>query len=196
MLLLTHQTRPFESELIDHIAGVYYPESEDFCDLPPHIDAAFISCGYFSSVWAIPGEPFKVLKVSHRAEDCCRDYMQWAYANPHPNAPTIHSIEHVDHMMLVVMERYSPLPDDLTMPYEESYAYRENVPGHEVLMGYRQPDHRLGHEQLCARIRREFIRVKFDLHKDNVMVARDGRIIITDPVSYKVNNKGEIIYDD
>lgn len=176
MLLLTHKpAQSFEDEIFTHLEYITHPEcNEDLYYVP----FTLLGCGYFSSVWAIPGEPFQVLKVSHRESDACRYYMQWAREHPHPNAPKIYDITYRDNLMLVRMERYYRHPD-----YDD-HINREDVPGHRVLCQGHIPAHNLGHEQLCAQIRRVFRGHKFDLHRENIMVNRHGTIIITDPVSF------------
>lgn len=190
MLLLTHHTSNFEDEMFEAVGHVMYPEDCDddeglnLDNLPRHIEQQFIASGYFSSVWAIPGEPFKVLKISHRDEDACRYYMQWAKEHPSRHGPNIERITYRENLMMVTMERYYPLEDDPTLPFDKSLACRENVPGHKVLCLGHTPKHDDSLEQYCAQVRRVFRGHKFDLHQANVMQTRDGTIIITDPVSF------------
>lgn len=176
-LLLTHQPhRSFVSELLPWLSNLHYPEVQDF-EVPSHLDRHFLGCGYFSTVWAIPGEPFKVLKISHRETDACRHYMRWVFDTPHPSAPKIHSIEYHGDFMCVVMDKYRRHPDFPMFT-------RTNVPGAAVLVGNKRANPSLGYEVLCEKIRKNFGGYKFDLHSENVMVNRKGEVIITDPVSF------------
>lgn len=192
MLQLTHQPpslfASFEDEMFHHVGQVTHPENDgcdtydtglDFDMLPDHIYRLYINAGHFSSVWSIPGEPTQVLKISHRDDDACRYYMQWAKEHPHRHAPRIHKITYRENLMMVRMQRYYTHPDR-----GDSFIYRENIPGYNVLLGYKNPDHDNGVEQFCAQIRRVFRGHQFDLHKDNILVDHEGVIIITDPVSF------------
>lgn len=189
MLQLTHQPPRYnslEEELHEFTSAASHPCDEVY-DVPHEWHNQFLGEGYFSSVWAIPGEPFQVMKVSHRQTDACRHYLRWLQDHPHPNAPKIHSIVEIGEQMFIQMDRYYRHPD---------YDYHnrsENVPGNKVLVLGHHPNHELGHEQLCATIRREFSDCKFDLHRDNIMVDRDGNVIITDPMSYFTGENGYII---
>ena len=180
MLQLTHRqdTRTLEEEMFDHLKYITHPECEEWSNLPQHIEDRFIAAGYFSSVWSIPGEPYQVLKVSHRETDACRHYLEWVHTKPHPNAPKIYSITHIEDMMFIRMQRYELHPE------RHNLTAKDDIPGYKVLFGLKRPNHKLGHEQLCATIRREFANNKFDLHSANIMVDRNMTIIITDPVSY------------
>ena len=181
MKALTYQPQlyaNFVDEMAHYLTGYHYPECESdegWPSVPEHIvKNQFLASGYFSSVWAIPGEPYMVLKVSHRESDACRAYMEWVLTHPHPNAPKIHTIEYRENLMLIVMDRYYSIPS----------CEREDVPGYKTLVNGKRPKHNLGHEQLCMTIRRTFKGCKFDLHSDNVMLDRHGNFIITDPVSF------------
>ena len=179
--LLTHHTGPdFIPRLLDEIQTIEYPECEDFV-LPRDLDECFLGCGYFSSVWAIPGEPFKVLKVSHRESDACRHYLRWVFDQPHPAAPKVHSIGYYGNLMYVAMDRYESIGN----------MSRERVPGYAVLQQADEPDPAKPHEVLCEKIRNNFTQFKFDLHCNNVMIDRKGNYIITDPVSFTYRTDGE-----
>lgn len=184
MLMLTHSSPqpPFTERLSTMLVDAIHPDDwldHYWEDIPHDIRPMLLGTGHFSSVWAIPGNPFEVLKVSHRESDACRHYLRWVADHPHPNAPKIHEISYYNQLMLIRMERYYPHP-----VRDNEYNARENIPGYKVLVQGYQPDHKLGHEQLCAAIRRNFKDYKFDLHSANVMVDRRGNVIITDPVSY------------
>ena len=179
--LLTHHTGPdFIPRLLDEIQVVEYPECEDF-PLPRDLEDCFIDCGHFSTVWTIPGDPFKVLKVSHRESDACRHYLRWVYDQPHPAAPKVHSIEYYNNLMYVVMDRYESIPN----------VPSDMVPGNPVLLRGVKADPTKPHEVLCEKIRKNFTQFKFDLHSHNVMMDRKGNYIITDPVSFTYRTDGE-----
>jgi hypothetical protein len=177
MLLLTY--RSMEQQLAELLQDCDVPEDE--VEDHEHGDFELLDAGYFSSVWAVPGNPNEVLKISHRPEDACRHYMKWVYEKPHPNAPKIYGITEIGNKMFVRMKRYYPISE---MP--------DNVGA--VLYGQRKPSHLHGHEQLCATIHREFSNYRFDLHSGNIMQDEDGRFIITDPVSFSPNYSREDEY--
>lgn len=160
----------FVDDLLKQIGHVEDPDEYDFDDF----DTRPVGAGYFSTVWAIPGEPLKVLKVSHRPDDACRGYMEWCYTNPHANAPKIESIEYRDDLMLVVMERY----------YPTAFIDNSQTPGRQILHGLQTPEPGNGVDELAFQIRETFHHARFDLHCANVMQNSRGDYIITDPVSW------------
>lgn len=180
-LMLTHNPNPmpFVDEMLPYMEQITYPECADFLHMPRHLEDTFIASGYFSSVWTIPGNPFQVLKVSHREGDACRHYMRWVFDQPSRHAPKIHSIDYHDELMLVVMDRYYRHRDWALFQNDRSKVW-----GNAVITGVRPPDPLDDFEVFCAKVRDNFTGYKFDLHRDNLMMDRNGYSILTDPVSF------------
>lgn len=187
MLLLTHKP-PYTETLLEHLLGCEYPfdgagflyndwDATTF-DRPRWLDYAMLGAGHFSSVWGIPDQPDKVLKVSHRESDACRHYLRWCVDHPSPHAPKIHHHYYHEHMMVIVMDRLYPLYTDLWG------VTRDMVPGYAVLCEDDEPNPDCSFEQFCGKVKRNFADYRFDIHGHNVMKDGDGTLVLTDPVSY------------
>lgn len=151
-----------------------------------------IGNGYFSNVFNIPQQPDKVIKVGP-ADDQWPLYARWATENGHSGkfAPMIHSLKFYDGFYAAIMERLVCTVGDIRNNNcyrggkgTELQAIFNEVTGREEkteacdLAAYVNELRALGHSN--------------DFHDGNVMVRKDGQLVITDPFSFGTSGRFRI----
>lgn len=150
--------------------------------------------GAYSSVYGKPGCS-KVLKVCHRGDDDVWPlYAQWAFANPSPFVPVIHSFKRHKGFYVAVIERMeievAKTPD--TAGHKRAVMmFRDYVEGGEeteegsicpvlnAVMGLYP-----GIRGTLDGLREAFDgKVCWDMHQYNWMLRPNGELVITDPIS-------------
>lgn len=132
--------------------------------------------GMYANVFAIPNTD-KVMKVARN--DAWPVYIKWASENGHMGkfAPKVDSLKFFDGFYVAVMERLAGTMHDFEAFSTGHYkAYRE-----AVSYGWSRPKRpsRLGN--YIQKLRDAGL--AGDLHPGNVMVRKNGQIVVTDPTS-------------
>ena len=135
--------------------------------------------GYFSAVYVRQG---LAIKVGFKKEDSGATYAAWCRANQgHAGVPIIHAIDKFPLCYLVVTDRcynVKSVPHDPRMDAEQETIRAVIEDGEAPLPQFPT--------SLTAAMIRCFFEgiAHFDVNSGNLMLSRDGGIIITDPVSY------------
>lgn len=154
-----------KSEYVSKLQALNFPE---------------IGKGLYANVFAIPNTD-KVMKVA--SIDAWPVYIKWASENGHMGkfAPKVDSLKFFNGFYVAVMERLAGTMHDFERfstghykAYREAVAHRWDRPKRPSRLGnYIQ---KLRDAGLAG-----------DLHPGNVMVRKNGQIVVTDPVSREID---------
>lgn len=138
--------------------------------------SGFFSVAFFKGGLAI--------KVSLRGtSDNAFDYLDWCKDRAgEPGVPMVHAIGRFSHAGVAVMERYECARVFLK---GSSEAFNDHLSGEfedvrAALEDGTLPNFPVGLTALC--IREAFPDARFDMHHGNVMIDRNGGMVITDPL--------------
>jgi hypothetical protein len=151
--------------------------------------------GYFSVAFFKGG---LALKLSLRAsDDAARDYLHWCKSNDHrKGVPLLHAMGEFDHSYVVLMDRYTPLTgetDASSVLYDPHVAAEYEDVQTAIYTGIRGS---FPTSITAAEIHCEFEgRARFDIHSGNVMLDRNGGIVITDPLGRSVIGEHPYSYE-
>jgi hypothetical protein len=148
---------------------------------------SYSGSGYFSAVFVKGG---LALKVGLKPEDSGATYAAWCRANQgKAGVPVIYAIDKFKNCYVVLTDRcYSIRPYLTKGAPEYSANLRNEIDSLRVVIEGGQPLHLHSTTLTAAAIREFFTGIAtFDLHRGNVMVDRNGRLVITDPLSYSDN---------
>lgn len=149
--------------------------------------------GHFSAAYSHPMLPGKVIKVGFKKEDSGAAYV--AFCRMHQGRagiPTIHDVQRHESCYTVVMDHlqdaHRAIMDYPSDAYTQYYIAHDGVEQGELsdcksAEQYTQRDRDLA--ETAKEINKFFKGIaRFDMHPGNVMLDRDGNIVITDPVSF------------
>lgn len=138
-----------------------------------------IGSGIFSNVFAFPNNPDKAIKVG-KDDDAWPSYIKWATEKGYAGkfAPKVDSLKFRDGFYVAIMERLIATMREIV--YEGGDNSYQN---------------RLYQSEIISRGGKAKDLIEFvtdlrdagltgDLHPGNVMVRKDGQIVVTDPVAY------------
>ena len=141
-----------------------------------------IGKGMFANVFAIPHKPDKVVKVA--SLDNWPTYIKWATQNGFAGkfAPKVESLTFYDGFYVAVMERLVATMHDLGPSNSDQKEF------------YRQLNWNTDTRKGATKLARFWKKLQDhglsgDLHPGNVMVRKDGQIVITDPTSRPFSSK-------
>ena len=137
--------------------------------------------GFFSAAFYKGG---LCIKVSLRGSgDAAFDYLHWAKDNGHlAGVPKVYSIGEEAHVSIALMDRYEGARHLLkrSSPAMDSFVCAEYEDVKQALENGLSPTFPSGETALA--IREQFPKGNYDMHHGNVMVDRDGGLVITDPL--------------
>jgi hypothetical protein len=131
--------------------------------------------GIYANVFAIPNTD-KVIKVAR--EDAWPDYIKWSTENGYAGkfAPKVYSLKFYDGWYVAIMERLVATIKEFHGASEQYQQYSDHI----------QPYHldEDGPEDLLSFVKNlRDAGLAGDMHPGNVMVRKDGQIVVTDPTS-------------
>lgn len=130
------------------------------------------------------------VKVSLRGtSDSAFDYLHWAKDHQgQPGVPTVYAIGEFSHAGVAVLERYECARAFLKNSSEafNDHLEAEFIDVQQALEDGTLPDFPIGLTALC--IREAFPDGRFDMHHGNVMLDRNGGMVITDPLGKSRDN--------
>lgn len=171
------------------VPGIYCRQQEAFGYISRMMEAAgwaYCGAGYYSAAYFKGG---LVIKIGFKPEDSALLYAAWCRANQgKAGVPVIHKLVSKGLGYAILMDRLEALAGELDA----------DTPGFDPLLAAEFEGVRdtlnLGadgwgiHMELCrtAMAIREFFEdiANFDIHPGNVMLDRNGDLVITDPVSF------------
>ncbi|GEM_PF-6508806 len=147
---------------------------------------AFSGSGFFSAVYVKGG---LAMKVGFKKEDSGATYAAWCRANQgRPGVPVIHAIDKFPRCYLVVMDRCYPV--QMASPLDPRMEAEMQTIRDVIEVGD-EPLPQFPTSVTAAMIRCFFEGIAhFDVNRGNLMLSRDGDVIITDPVSYDHSPRG------
>lgn len=163
----------------------------------------FLGAGHFSAAFKHEQLPQKVIKIGFKKEDSGAAYAAYCRANPNTvGLPTIHALARHNSCYSVVLDelqsfRHANRTDTQNQQYDLAHEVID-LDQSEVWEEARGDLNEFERSLLdtAKGIRQFFYGVgSFDLHTENVMLDKWGRLVITDPVSY-TNNKLEAVEFD
>lgn len=167
-----------------------YPEVSTYANDQPafrHVEQLlkslgwdYLGKGYFSAAWGKGGLAFK---VSFKKEDGGGAYAAWARANQGlPGVPVIHRIKGIGSYYCVLMDKLKAFSEHGMGSDPEHVREFNDCRDQCSTMRRGVPKTAIGHTMSLIY---DFFRgsSEFDLHSGNVMVTRDGQLVITDPLS-------------
>jgi hypothetical protein len=131
-----------------------------------------IGKGMYAKVFAIPNTD-KAIKVAYL--DAWPKYIEWSTKNGHAGkfAPKVESLKFFDGFYVAVMEKLVATISEFPGTSEQRQFYREMTGyGTKTATDLAEFWNSLRHEGMSG-----------DLHGGNVMVRKDGQIVVTDPTS-------------
>jgi hypothetical protein len=139
--------------------------------------------GFFSVAFYKGG---LAIKISLRGSgDAALDYLKWARDNDHlPGVPMLYALGEHSHSYVALMERYTPITSELN-PDSADFCDHLSCEFSEVRDAmYGETDVPCWPAGMTAKVIRKHFGPKaaFDMHKGNVMLSRDGKLVITDPL--------------
>jgi hypothetical protein len=162
------------------------PAFRPICRMMERMGWQFCGSGYYSAAFFKAG---LTVKVGFKPEDSALLYSAWCRANKgRAGVPVIHAIKSDGAAYVVLMDRLEAIAGELTegdstfdpQMWAEYESVRETI--NLGVDGWGK------HMELCqtALAIREFFEgvANFDIHESNMMLDRDGNIIITDPVCF------------
>lgn len=157
-------------------------------------DAGFnlLGNGYFSAAFKHELLPGKVIKVGFKKEDSGAAYV--AFCRMHQGRVGIPNVYHVARhagCYTVVLDELEPCNrpgNHLHDHYADlAYYFVEGEPDQEDYAEADQP-----FIETCQMIRKFFYGIaSFDMHSGNIMFTKDGKPVITDPVSFSADRDRE-----
>lgn len=147
----------------------------------------FCGAGYYSAAFFRAG---LVIKVGFKAEDSGLLYAAWCRANQgKAGVPKVHKLASTGFCYMVLMDRLEAIVGELdkdSPSYDPQLAAEVDSVKETLNLG---ADGWGQHMELCrtAISIRDFFDdiANFDLHEANVMLDRNGELVITDPVSFR-----------
>lgn len=144
----------------------------------------FLGNGFFSAAFKHEMLPQKVIKIGFKKEDSGAAYAAWCRMNQgRIGVPVIHGIaRHAGCYSVVLDELTTQAYGDRSKAMQQYNLALSTIGGTDVDFW---DDFSMDLKQTVHDIRAFFKDIaSFDLHIGNVMVDRNGNIVITDPVSY------------
>lgn len=151
--------------------------------------------GHFSAVYAHSLLPKMVIKVGFKKEDSGAAYAAFCRANAGMTGlPVIHAIQRTAGCYTVVMDEYHKFDvyetteeqDELFSMVDQTVKHGDSY-GDVLDWGYIEEDtmHARQLHATALKIHKFFVGIaEFDMHSGNVMLDSNGRLVITDPVSF------------
>lgn len=151
-------------------------------------NAGYKTLGYgcFSLVVADEDDPDVVYKIGVKPEDSGAAYAAWARANPGKHVPTIYKIERYSNAYVVAMPRYFDAQNYFDAETNDKLWERFDIGDWAYLNDLDVPDSFVD----TLRSIWEFFHgvCRLDLHCENYMLDKDGNLVVTDPVSYRIKD--------
>ena len=175
-----------------------------------------LGSGHFSQAWTHPDVKDYVIKVGFKKEDSGSAYAAWCRANQGlAGVPVIYGIERYNKCYVVLMDKLIDFARVARITNAKSSyfnktgrelfgsrivdEYREvsravhegiRIVGSDRYINYCHFSHSLTPIIKTANEIHEFFKgiAKFDLHEENVMLNKFGKLVIIDPVSFTINN--------
>lgn len=153
----------------------------------------FLGAGHFSAAFGHDMLPGRIIKVGFKKEDSGAAYAAWCRMNQgRVGVPVLHAVARHASCYTVVMDKLEELPhsrsdwssDNRTQfSIVRSQIYRIEYSGE---IGYPvSTEYEMDLKQTADDIWRFFEGIaSFDIHPGNVMLSKDGNMVITDPVSW------------
>lgn len=152
------------------------------------IGAKHLGSGNFASVFKHPALEGKVIKVVLNTADNYHEYARWCLTQNNKHIPKIYNMEDIGD------GRYIFVLDELSSVYDDNYDVPRDVTIIRDVLEYGYDDElytekygiEIGDETRDAMIGllllKECNLLRFDLHNGNMMLDKDGNVVITDPV--------------
>lgn len=179
---------------------------DEALDLILYEDYRQLGEGHFSTVFGNDKYPDYVIKLCHRAEDSWPFYAKYCMDNvdnPEVNflLPKVHDFIAIGQrgLYVAVLDRMQPIDRSNCVKYDElstrqieqivsfsrgfrTYQYELPIRYREDMCIARYPKHYIAGDAIYNDLHKF---CSIDLHGGNMMLHPDGRVIITDPVSFK-----------
>ncbi len=162
----------------------------------------FLGNGYFAAAFSHANLPGKAIKVGYKKEDSGAAYTAWCRANQgRAGVPVIHDVARHSGCYTVVLDRLEEIEADVCHEMRAYTIVSEIIncgPSLEYCKSLARNQYELDLVETAADIREFFYGIaSFDLHSGNVMLDSKGNLVITDPVSFSVEeiSFGEIDFD-
>ena len=154
--------------------------------------------GHFSAAYSHPMLPGKVIKVGFKKEDSGAAYI--AFCRMHQGRvgiPVIHDVQRHAGCYTVVMDHLqdarSAVDEYPSRAYTEYYVARHGVEYGELSdtkEAHEYTQRELDLAETAKEINKFFKGIaRFDMHPGNIMLDKQGNIVITDPVSFSNDQK-------
>ncbi|AXG66357.1 putative protein kinase [Dickeya phage vB_DsoP_JA10] len=158
---------------------------DDLKETARHAGFEFLGSGYFSAAFSNDALPGRVVKVGFKKEDSGAAYAAFCKAHQGlKGIPNVYAVQRHSHCYTVVLDHLKEFT--VANQTEEQYAQYKTIcelvqhDGHINEDDYEGPL-----ADTCNKIRSFFKGIaSFDIHRGNVMVDKNGDLVITDPVSY------------
>jgi hypothetical protein len=137
--------------------------------------------GLYANVFAIPNTD-KVIKVA--SNDAWPDYIKWSTENGYAGtfAPKVYSLKFQDGWYVAIMERLVETMKEFDLNSDQYRHYRNHIMfRHYEIPKHSTKDKPVGLMEFVQNLRDAGL--AGDMHPGNVMVRKDGQIVVTDPTS-------------
>lgn len=162
----------------------------------------FLGAGHFSAAFGHDMLPDRIIKVGFKKEDSGAAYAAWCRMNQgRVGVPVLHAVARHASCYTVVMDKLDELSDaagkwtavnQIQFSIVRSQIYRIEYNGE---LGYPvYTEYEMDLKQTADDIWHFFEGIaSFDIHSGNVMLNKDGNMVITDPVSW---TNGDVVSRD
>lgn len=178
----------------------YYSGYDEFMEAAIADGYVFLGEGFFSQAWTHPAINDYAVKLGFKKEDSGAAYAAFCRDNQGlVGIPNIYGIERFDSCYCVILDRLESIPSSFERPdYEDVMYLIGAVINNGHCISYESADvsrFTLSKDKLsdtCLRIHNFFKGIaRFDIHRGNVMLDKEGHVVITDPVSYAQQEQPE-----
>lgn len=158
------------------------------------VDFVRLGNGHFSAAYCHPLLPGKVIKVGFKKEDSGAAYAAFCRMNQgREGIPTVYDIQRHTGCYTVVLDHLMPLSQwcegETDKVSDHFHAARGIIEYNDTEWADTHPISE-AFIQTCKDIRTFFMGIaSFDCHSGNMMKDNNGNLVITDPVSFSVDDK-------
>lgn len=151
------------------------------------IGAKHLGSGNFSSVFKHPALEGKVIKVVLNVEDNYHEYAEWCMTQNNKHIPKIHHMEDIGGgRYIFVLDELISISSMWSIP-RDARAVRDILNYGWCDKEYAEKfdidiSRELTNAMIGLLLLKECNSLRFDLHNGNMMLDKDGNVVITDPV--------------
>lgn len=153
-------------------------DNDDAVALVRHVESklgfTILGAGYYSMVFSHPSCPSKAIKLCvKREQDPSETYYTLCRAKPSLHRPAVYDMQVSGNYMVAVIDKLKPMNYEAMQVYNNNLDWSERVNSkHPAAIDLRESIELLGPAGYYV-----------DLHSHNVMMNKNGHVVITDPFS-------------